>query len=61
MLFTVLLFFELVVKIASLQLVVWASYYLSREYLKAVVEVASECVTIVESFYATRAVVPTRV
>lgn len=53
--------FELLVKVVSLQLVSWAACYLSREYMKAVLEVANECLTIAESFYATRAIVPTRV
>jgi len=52
---------ELLVKIVSLQLVSWAACHLSREYMKAVLEVANECLTIAESFYASRAVVPTRV
>ena len=52
---------ELLVKIVSLQLVSWAACHLSREYMKAVLEIANECLTIAESFYATRAIVPTRV
>lgn len=52
---------EFLVKITSLQLVTWAAYYLSREYTKAVIEVASECLTIAESFYTTRPIIPTRV
>ena len=61
MLFLVLVLLELTVKIVSLHLVTWAAYCLSREYTKAVLEVASECLTIAESFYASRAIVPTRV
>ena len=61
MLFPILVLFELLVKIVSLLLVIWAARHLSREYLKAVVEVASECVTIAESFYSTRTIVPARV
>lgn len=53
--------FELLVKIVSLQLVSWAACHLSREYMKAVLEVAKECLTVAESFYASRAIVPTRV
>jgi hypothetical protein len=61
MLSPILVLFELLVKIVSLQLVSWAACHLSREYMKAVFEVANECLTIAESFYATRAIVPTRV
>jgi len=61
MLFAVSVLFELTVKVASLHLVAWAAYYSSREYIKAVLEVASDCVTIAESAYATRGLVPTRV
>lgn len=53
--------FELLVKVVSLQPVSWAACHLSKEYTKAVLEVANECVTIAESFYASRAIVPTRV
>lgn len=53
--------FEFTVKVVSLQVVSWAAYYLSKEYMKAVVEVASECVIVAESFYATRTIAPTRV
>lgn len=56
-----IILFELLVKVISLQLVAWAACYLSREYMKAIVEVASECLVLVDSFYATRTVVPTRV
>lgn len=55
------LLFELLVKIISLQLVSWAACHLSREYMKAVLEVAHECLAVAESFYATRAIVPGRV
>lgn len=61
MLFLALVLFELLVKIVSLHLVTWAAYHLSKEYTKAVLEVASECLTVAESFYAARAIVPTRV
>ena len=61
MLFAVSVLFELTVRIASLYLVVWAAYYSSIEYTKALLEVASDCVTIAESAYATRGLVPTRV
>ena len=56
-----LLLFEVLVKVVSLQLVSWAACQLSREYTKAVLEVAKDCLTIAESFYASRAIVPTRV
>jgi hypothetical protein len=61
MLFLTLVLFELLVKIVSLHIVIWAACHLSREYMKAVVEVAAECLTIPESFYAARAVVLARV
>jgi hypothetical protein len=61
MLFHTLVLFELIVKILSLHIVIWAACHLSREYMKAVLEVAAECLTIAESFYAARAIVPTRV
>ena len=56
-----LVLFELFVKVVSLQLVSWAACHLNREYMKAVLEVANECLTIAESFYASRAIVPARV
>lgn len=56
-----LVLFELLVKVVSLQLVSWTACRLSREYLKAVLEVANECLTIAESFYVLRTPVPTRV
>lgn len=56
-----LVLFEFFVKVVSLQLVSWAACHLSREYTKAVLEVANECLTIAESFYATRAIAPARV
>ena len=56
-----LVLFELLVKVVSLQLVSWTACHLSREYMKAVLEVANECLAIAESFYAPRALVPTRV
>ena len=52
---------ELLVKVVSLQLVSWAACHLSKEYTKAVLEVATECLAIAESFYAARAIVPARV
>lgn len=61
MLFFLSVLLEFLVKITSLQLVTWAACYLSKEYTKAVIEVASECLIIAESFYSTRAIVPTRV
>jgi hypothetical protein len=61
MLFAVSVLLELTVKITSLQLVAWAAYYSAREYTKAFLEVANDCVTIAESAYATRGLVPTRV
>jgi hypothetical protein len=61
MLSHLLVLFELLIKIVSLQLVSWAACHLSREYMKAVLEIANECLTLAESFYATRAVVPTPV
>jgi hypothetical protein len=61
MLLPILVLFELLVRIVSLQLVSWAACHLSREYTKAVLEAANECLAIAESFYATRAIVPTRV
>jgi hypothetical protein len=56
-----LVLFELLVKVVSLQLVSWTACHLSREYMKAVLEVANECLAIAESFYASRTLVPTRV
>lgn len=61
MLSHLLVLFELLVKIVSLQLVSWAACHLSREYMKAVLEVAHECLAVAESFYATRVIVPARV
>jgi hypothetical protein len=61
MLFALSVLLELTVKIASLHLVAWAAYYSSREYTKALLEVANDCVTIAESAYASRGLVPTRV
>jgi hypothetical protein len=61
MLFAISVLFELTVKIASLYLVAWAAYHSSREYTKALLEVANDCVTIAESAYATGGLVPTRV
>lgn len=59
--FFLLLSLEFLVKITSLHLVTWAACYLSREYIKAVIEVAGECLVIAESFYTTRLIVPIRV
>jgi hypothetical protein len=53
--------FELVVKIVSLHIVSRAARHLSTEYTKAVLEVAAEFLTIAESFYTARVVVPARV
>jgi hypothetical protein len=61
MLFAASVLFELTVRIASLLLVAWAAHHLSKEYMKAFLEVASDCVTIAESAYAPRGLVPTRV
>lgn len=61
MLFVVSVLFELTVKIASLYLVAWTARHSSREYTKALLEVANDCVSIAESAYATRGLVPTRV
>lgn len=61
MLLLFLLLAEFTVRIASLQLVALAACYISREYAKAVIEVARDALTIAESIYATRPVVPTRV
>ena len=61
MLFALSVLLELTVKIASLHLVAWAAYYSSREYTEALLEVANDCVTIAESAYASKGLVPTRV
>jgi hypothetical protein len=61
MLFLYQVLFELIVKIVSLHIVSRAPCHLSTEYTEAVLEVAAEFLTIAESFYTTRAVVPTRV
>jgi hypothetical protein len=60
MLFALSVLLELTVKITSLHLVVWAAYYSSREYTKALLEVAKDCVIIAESAYSNRRLVPTR-
>ena len=61
MLFALSVLLELTVKITSLHLVAWAAYYSSREYTKALLEVANDCVNIAESAYANRRLVPIRV
>lgn len=48
------LLFELVIKIAYLQLLVRIAIYFGREYAKAVVEVAKEWLAISERVYSTR-------
>lgn len=59
MLLLFLLLAEFTVRVASLQLVTLAACYMSREYAKAVVEVARDALTIAESIYGTGPLVPT--
>jgi hypothetical protein len=61
MLSLVLLLFEPIVKIISLHIVTWSACHLSREYVKAVLKLATECLTIAESHQAARAIDPARI